>query len=47
MSSNTSFVIAAYSVAWVMIIGYTVRLFTKGARAEAEFARQTRAEKQS
>lgn len=40
--SNTSFVIAAYGVAWVMIVGYTIRLFTKGARANAEFARQAR-----
>lgn len=42
MMSNTSFVITAYSVAWVMIIGYTIRLFLKGARADAEFAKRTR-----
>jgi len=46
MTSNTSFVIAAYSVAWIMIIGYTIRLFLKGARANAEFARQSRAGEQ-
>jgi CcmD family protein len=42
MTSNKSFIIAAYAVAWIMIIGYTFRLFAKGARAEAEFARHAR-----
>ena len=42
MMSNTSFVIAAYAVTWVMIIGYTIRLFMKSSRAESEFDRQTR-----
>ena len=42
MTSNTSFIIAAYSVAWIMIIGYTIRLFAKSARAEGFFAGVTR-----
>jgi CcmD family protein len=43
MMSNKTFIILAYVVAWVAILGYAIRLFVKGARAEAEFARQTRA----
>ena len=40
--SNTSFIVAAYAVAWIAILGYTVRLFMKSTRADAEFARQAR-----
>jgi CcmD family protein len=39
--SNNSYIIAAYAVTWIAILGYAARLMLKGARAEAEFARLT------
>jgi hypothetical protein len=34
---NQAFVIAAYTVMWVVVAGYGVRLMRKGARARADF----------
>jgi hypothetical protein len=42
MTSNTSFVIAAYAVTWVVIVGYAIRLLFKGMRAEAAFGHHAR-----
>ena len=34
---NLDFIIAAYSVMWVVVLGFLVRLIRKGARARAEY----------
>ena len=39
---NRTFIIAAYSVAWVVIVGYLVHLVRKGARARADYDRIAR-----
>jgi len=40
--SNLTFIIAAYSVAWVVILGYLARLVRKGSRARGEYDRMSR-----
>ena len=39
---NQAFIIAAYSVTWVVILGYLAVLARKGARARAEYERMLR-----
>jgi len=36
---NRTFIIAAYSVSWVVILGYLGRLVRKGSRARGDFDR--------
>ena len=38
-ASNLSFIVAAYAVTWVVLLGYLVRLVRKGGRARAEYER--------
>ncbi len=35
--SNMKFIIAAYSVSWLVILGYLARLMRKGSRARADY----------
>ena len=41
MPSNETFVIAAYSIAWVVLLGYFIYLARVARRSRAEFARLT------
>jgi len=34
---NRDFIIAAYSVMWVVVLGYLARLIRKGSRARADY----------
>jgi hypothetical protein len=34
---NLDFIVAAYSVMWVVVLGYLTRLIRKGARARADY----------
>jgi CcmD family protein len=43
MASNDKFIIAAYSVAWAVIVGYVWRLAALKRRAVADQARVTHA----
>jgi len=36
---NLTFIIAAYSISWFVILGYLTRLVRKGSRARAEYER--------
>ena len=38
-ASNLSFIIAAYAVTWLVILGYLWRLVRKGGRARADYER--------
>ncbi len=38
-ASNLSFIVAAYAVTWVVLLGYLGRLVRKGARARADHER--------
>jgi CcmD family protein len=38
-ASNLTFIIAAYAVTWVVLLGYLWRLVRKGGRARAEYER--------
>ena len=38
-SSNLTFIIAAYAVTWLVMLGYLARLIRKGGRARAEYER--------
>ena len=38
-ASNLNFIIAAYTVTWLVILGYLARLVRKGGRARAEYER--------
>jgi len=38
-SSNLSFIIAAYAVTWIVLLGYLGRLVRKGGRARADYER--------
>ena len=40
MASNSTFIIAAYGVTWVVVLAYFARLMVRGARARAEFTRR-------
>jgi CcmD family protein len=35
--SNLKFIIAAYSVSWLVILGYLARLMRKGSQARADY----------
>ena len=35
--SNLRFIIAAYSVSWLVILGYLARLMRNGSRARADY----------
>jgi hypothetical protein len=39
MASNQTFIIAAYAVTWVVLLGTLVRLVRRGRIARAEFQR--------
>ena len=41
-ASNLTFIIAAYAVTWMVLLGYQWRLFRKGGRARAEHERMAR-----
>jgi CcmD family protein len=38
-TSNLTFIIAAYTVTWLVLLGYLARLVRKGGRARAEYER--------
>ena len=38
-ASNLTFIVAAYAVTWVVILGYLWRLVRKGGRARADYER--------
>jgi hypothetical protein len=38
-ASNITFIIAAYAVTWIVLLGYLVRLVRKGGRARADYER--------
>jgi CcmD family protein len=38
-ASNLNFIIAAYAVTWIVILGYLWRLVRKGGRAGADYER--------
>ncbi len=38
-ASNLTFIIAAYTVTWLVMLGYLARLIRKGGRARAEYER--------
>jgi CcmD family protein len=38
-ASNLNFIIAAYAVTWIVILGYLWRLVRKGGRARADYER--------
>ena len=42
-ASNEAFIIAAYSITWLVILGYLGRLITKGSHARADYESMTRA----
>jgi CcmD family protein len=42
VASNQTFIIAAYAVTWVVLLGYQWRLARKDARARAEYERMER-----
>jgi CcmD family protein len=37
--SNLTFIIAAYAVTWIVLLGYLWRLVRRGGRARAEYER--------
>ena len=39
---NRDFIVAAYSVMWVVVLGYLTRLVIKGSRTTAEYERMKR-----
>jgi CcmD family protein len=39
---NLKFIIAAYSVSWVVILGYLARLMRKGSHARADYDHMSR-----
>lgn len=41
-ASNEAFIIAAYSITWLVILGYLGRLITKGSRARTDYESMTR-----
>ena len=41
MPSNQTFIIAAYTLTWLVLIGYASRLWRANTRARAEHARIT------
>ena len=41
-ASNLNFIIAAYAVTWIVLLGYQWRLARKGGHARAEYERMER-----
>lgn len=41
--SNLTFIIAAYSVSWIVILGYLARLVRNGYRARTDYDRMAQA----
>ena len=39
--SNLKFIIAAYSVSWLVVLGYLARLMRKGSQARADYDRMS------
>ena len=39
IASNTSFIVAAYAITWIVILGYLLRLVVNSGRARAALAR--------
>lgn len=39
IASNTSFIVAAYGITWIVILGYLFRLVVTGQRARSALAR--------
>jgi CcmD family protein len=42
VAANLNFIIAAYVVTWIVLLGYQWRLARKGGRARAEYERMER-----
>lgn len=38
MSENMGYIVAAYGIAWIVLVGYALRLHRVSRRAQAEFA---------
>jgi CcmD family protein len=38
-ASNLTFIVAAYSVTWLVLLGYLARLARKGGRTRADYER--------
>jgi CcmD family protein len=38
-ASNMTFIIAAYTVTWIVLLGYLLRLIRKGGRVRADYER--------
>ncbi|MGZ3333240.1 MAG: CcmD family protein [Gemmatimonadaceae bacterium] len=38
-ASNIKFIIAAYTMTWIVLLGYLLRLVRKGGRARADYER--------
>jgi CcmD family protein len=38
-ASNMTFIIAAYTVTWIVLLGYLLRLVRKGGRARGDYER--------
>lgn len=38
-ASNLNFIIAAYTVTWIVLLGYLLRLVRKGGRTHADYER--------
>lgn len=45
-ASNQTFIIAAYVVSWVVMLGYLLHLVRRGARARAGYERMVRQHRQ-
>jgi hypothetical protein len=41
MPSNETFIVAAYTLTWLVLIAYAIRLWRASTRARAEYARIT------
>jgi CcmD family protein len=39
---NLKFIIAAYSISWLVILGYLARLMTKGSQARTDYNHMSR-----
>lgn len=39
---NLKFILAAYTVTWVVLLGYLTRIVAKGSRARADYERMAR-----
>jgi len=39
VASNLNFIIAAYTVTWIVLLGYLLRIVRKGGRARVDYER--------